>query len=204
MSEDREQKDRLQALANAIAASPHNLVSARAKEELESRHLPECESFARLLAEPGPVLDLGAGGGLPGLVVAIVRPELEVHLLEATAKKAHFLQETAAALGLAVRVHHGRAEQMARGPLLGAFGMVTARAVAPLERLVGYAAPYLAPGGRLYAIKGERWAEEVEAAGTALKRAGLEVAADPARDPQMGPDATDPHRPRVVMLARGT
>ena len=204
MNDDREQRQRLQDLVRAIAASPHNLVSARAKEELGSRHIPECESFARLLAGPGPVLDLGAGGGLPGLVIAIVRPELEVHLMEATAKKVSFLQETAATLGLMVQVHHGRAEEMGRGALRGAYGIVTARAVAPLERLVGWAAPYLAPGGRLYAIKGERWAEEVAAACTALRRSGLEVAGDPAQDPQLGPDAADPHRPRVVMLARSS
>jgi len=196
------QADRLDVLASAIAASPHNLVSARARDELQSRHIPECRSFAALLGDQGPLLDLGSGGGLPGLVIAIVRPELEVHLLEATAKKAEFLQQTAAALEVRVQVHRGRAEELARGPLRAAFGIVTARAVAPLKRLVGWAAPYLAPTGRLYAIKGERWAEEVEAAGPALARAGLTVVADPQHHPQLGPDGADPHRPRVVMIAR--
>lgn len=199
---DRSQSEPLRRLALAIATSPHNLVSARAREELESRHIPECQSFAGMLREPGPVLDLGSGGGLPGLVIAIMRPELDVHLLESTEKKADFLEQTAAALNLTVQVHHGRAEELARGPLRRAFGIVTARAVAPLERLVGWAAPYLAPDGRLYAIKGQRWAQEIEAAGSVLRRSRCEVVADPATDPQMGPDAVDPHRPRVVMIAR--
>lgn len=202
MGADEPQRQQLDGLVTAIATSPHNLVSARARGELGSRHIPECEAFAGLLSGPGPVLDLGAGGGLPGLVIAILRPDLEVHLLEATAKKAAFLEETATTLGLSVQVHHGRAEAMARGPLRAAFDIVTARALAPLERLVGWAAPYLAPGGRLYAIKGERWATEVEAAGGALRRSGLEVMSDPDQDPQLGPDGADPHRPRVVMLAR--
>ena len=201
MGDESDQAERLHVLASAIAASPHNLVSARAKDELETRHIPECRSFAHLLGDQGPVLDLGSGGGLPGLVIAIVRPDLEVHLLEATSKKAAFLEEAAQALGVSVQVHRGRAEELARGPLLGSFEIVTARAVAPLERLVGWAAPYLAPSGRLYAIKGQRWEQEVEAAGPALARARLEVVGDP-QHPLLSPDETDPHRPRVVMIAR--
>ena len=201
MDDETGRAERLHVLASAITASPHNLVSARAKDELETRHIPECRSFAHLLGDHGPVLDLGSGGGLPGLVIAIERPDLEVHLLEATSKKAAFLEETSQALGVSVQVHRGRAEELARGRLLGCFEIVTARAVAPLERLVGWAAPYLAPSGRLYAIKGQRWAEEVEAARTALARARLEVIGDP-QHPHLSPDGTDPHRPRVVMIAR--
>lgn len=192
----------LQLLAQAIETSPHNLVSRRARAELSSRHLPECWSFAGLLPERSPVLDLGSGGGLPGLVIAIARPDLRVHLLESTAKKVVFLRETAAALGVHIRVHHGRAEELARGSLRRAFPTITARAVAPLERLVVWAEPYLGPDGSLLAIKGERWSQEVVAAEPALDRLGLEIAADPERDPQLGPTAADPHRPRVVMIGR--
>ena len=193
---------RLELLADAIRTSPHNLVSRRARDELTTRHLPECQSFARMLPGDARVLDLGSGGGLPGLVVAIVRPDLQVHLLEATAKKVTFLRETAALLDVEVQVHHGRAEDLARGPLRHAFDAVTARAVAPLERLVAWAEPYLGPDGVLLAIKGARWADEVVAAEAALHRHGLEVLGDPERDPQLGPTAADPHRPQVVMLAR--
>ncbi len=199
-----EAEDALTRLAVAIRGSPHNLVSRRSRDELESRHLPECVAFARVLPTVGPVLDLGSGGGLPGLVIAIVRPDLEVHLLEATGKKVTFLRGTARALGLAVRVHHGRAEDLATPPRREAYPVVTARAVAPLDRLAGWAAPYLAPGGRLFAIKGEGWRDEVHAAGAALTGLGLTVLGDPDRDPQLGPSRDEPHRPRVVMIGRST
>jgi 16S rRNA (guanine527-N7)-methyltransferase len=194
--------DALDRLAAAIRSSPHNLVSRQAREELETRHVPECLAFARILPPGGPVLDLGSGGGLPGLVIAIARPDLEVHLLEATAKKAGFLAEVSTSLGLATQVHRGRAEELAKGPLRSRFAVVTARAVAPLHRLAVWAEPYLAPAGRLYAIKGERWAQEVDAAGTVLARLHLTVEADPSSHPQLRPSASDPQRPLVVMLAR--
>lgn len=192
----------LELLARAIETSPHNLVSRRARAELTTRHLPECWSFACLLPERSPVLDLGSGGGLPGLVIAIARPDLQVHLLEATAKKVAFLRETAAALDLEVQVHHGRAEELTRGALRRAFPTVTARAVAPLARLVAWAEPYLGPDGALLAIKGARWSQEVAAAAPALDRLALQVMADPEHDPPFGPTDGDPHRPRVVMIGR--
>lgn len=192
--------DRLDRLAQAIRSSPHNLVSRRAREELILRHIPECRAFAHLLPTGSRVLDLGSGGGLPGLVIAIERSDLTVELLEATAKKVAFLREASADLGVDVRVHHGRAEVLAREGLGESFLVVTARALAPLERLVGWAAPFLAPGGRIYAIKGARWQEEVDAAGPALQQHGLTVVGTPEDDPRLRPDADSPHRPLVVML----
>lgn len=189
-------------LAERIAASPHNLVSRRAREELLDRHVPECRSFARLLPETGQLLDIGSGGGLPGLVIAILRPRLEVHLVEATAKKVGFLREVAGELAPGVVVHHGRAEELARGPMRHAFPTVTARAVAPLQRLVVWSEPFLHPDGLLWAIKGERWAEEVAEATGRLERLGLEVVGDPGVHPQLAPSPDDPHRPRVVMIGR--
>lgn len=203
MSRSEETTDeRLGRLAQAIAVSPHNLVSKRAKAELESRHIPECVRFAAMLPTRGPLLDIGSGGGLPGLVIAIVRPDLEVHLLEATGKKVAFLRETASALGVHAEVHKGRAEELAKSPLAGRFPLVTARAVAPLERLIRWAAPYLARDGALYAIKGEKWAEEVGSAAPRLADLGLTVTADPSSDPHLAPSPTDPLRPRVVIIAR--
>lgn len=195
-------EDRLRVLAQAIAASPHNLVSRTARAELTTRHIPECRAFARQLPTDGPLLDLGSGGGLPGLVIAIVRPDLEVHLLEATGKKAAFLEETAARLRLPVTVHRGRAEELARGELLRRFRIVTARAVAPLQRLVPWAAPYLHRDGHLFAIKGERWRQEIEDAEPVLARFDLAVVGDPSTHPQLGEDPADPLRPRVVMIGR--
>ena len=141
------------------------------------------------------LLDIGSGGGLPGIVIAITRPDLELHLMEATGKKATFLSEVAARLELRVTVHHGRAEELARPPLTGSFDLVTARAVAPLERLVPWAEPYLGPKGQLHAIKGERWGEELDAARPTAERLGLRVVARPGR-------SRGDLEPLVVVLGR--
>ena len=205
---DAELHDRLERFAALIAGSPHNLVSRAARAELTSRHIPEAVSFAGSLPGPGRLLDLGSGGGLPGMVIAAVRPDLEVHLLDATAKKVAFLEDAATALGLTVTVHHGRAEDLGRTGLRGRFDVVTARAVAPLDRLVALAAPFLTTGGTLHALKGDRWRQELEDAATAIRRCGLRLQAVPEDDGPdgsgtPGPGATsDGPRPRVVVLAR--
>lgn len=187
-------EDGLSTFAELLRDSPHNLLSPRGLEELESRHFPESVAFSEALPTEGRLLDIGSGGGLPGLVIALVRPGLDVHLMDATRKKADFLRDAAASLGLGVEVHHGRAEELAAGNLAGTFDMVTARAVAPLQRLVPWAAPYLRPGGRLHAIKGERWAEELDQACDAIERSGMVVVATP--EGGLGP--------RVVVLERKT
>lgn len=198
-----EQADQLRWFAELVSASPHNLVSRRARTELLSRHIPECVGLARLLPGAGSkILDLGSGGGFPGLVIAIVRPDLRVDLLDATAKKTQFLTETAAVLGVHVNVHTGRAEDLHRDrELSSAFDVVTARAVAPLSRLTTWALPFLQPGGLLYAMKGERWAEELAEARDVIATSGASVVATPddLPDPEESPAAT---HPRVVMLAR--
>jgi 16S rRNA (guanine527-N7)-methyltransferase len=192
--------EKLASYAALVRASEHNLVSRRARDELESRHVPECVRLAAMLPRgEHRLLDLGSGGGFPGMVLAIVRPELEVHLLDATAKKTAFLEEAAERLAVHVRVHTGRAEELAGGELRGSFDIVTARAVAPLERLVAWGMPFLAPGGLLCAVKGARWAEELAAAAAAIARSGASVVATP--DDVEAPPAGGP-QPRVVMLAR--
>lgn len=197
--------ERLARFAALVRASEHNLVSRRARDELESRHVPECVRLAEVLPQGSQrVLDIGSGGGFPGMVIAIVRPELEVHLLDATAKKTDFLASAAAALGVEVGVHTGRAEDLARDDgLAGAFDVVTARAVAPLDRLVRWAVPFLRPGGLLYAVKGERWSEELEAARDAIAKQGASVVATPD-DVHNPDDDSEGLLPRVVMLGRVT
>lgn len=179
----------LEAFATLLRASPHNLLSAKGLEEIESRHFPESVAFAESLPASTRLLDVGTGGGLPGIVIAIVRPDIEVHLLEATGKKARFLDDVATELGLSFTVHHGRAEALARPPLRDSFDTVSARAVAPLAKLSSWCAPYLRLGGRLHAIKGEQWRAELEASGDAIRRAGLRVVATPQepRDERGGP-----------------
>lgn len=192
---------RLVRYAELVASSPHNLVSARDRTQLLSRHIPECVAFATMLpAGPARVLDVGSGGGLPGLVVAMLRDDLEVHLLDATRKKTTFLADTAHLFDVRATIHTGRAEELASGPLAGSFDLVTVRAVAPLDRLVAWTVPFLRPGGQLYAIKGARWADELAHAGAALRRCGAHVVATP------GTDAIDTDHeavgPRVVIIGR--
>ena len=179
----------------AIRSSPHNLVSPRAAEELESRHVPECLALARMLPDgPGRLVDVGSGGGLPGIVIAIARPDLRVTLLESTRKKAEFLRATARSLGLDVEVVNERAETLS-----GDFDLATARAVAPLDRLIPWVMPLLRSGGSLFAIKGERWREELEDAEEHLEGGTAHLVATPdaaqARDDDVDPPL------RVVIIA---
>lgn len=187
----------LEGFAKLLRASPHNLLSPRGLVELESRHFPESLAFARNLPEGPRLLDLGSGGGLPGLIIAAARPDLDVHLLEATGKKAAFLAEAAGVLGLNVTVHHGRAEELAVGALAGDFSLVTARAVAPMVRLGPLAAPFLAPGGQLHAIKGDRWREEMAEAQGPIQAAGLTLVGSPE-----GPRREGDEGPAVLVLER--
>ncbi len=194
--------DRLARYARLLRESPHNLLSPKGLTELEVRHFPESIAFARDLPLGPRLLDIGSGGGLPGVVIAIARPDLEVHLLEATGKKADFLAATADTLALPVTVHRGRAEELATGELKAAFDLVTARAVAPLNRLAVLAAPYLKKGGQLHAIKGQRWSEELDEARPALAGLGLEVSATPDRASTEGDQDGIGSRPLVVTLRR--
>jgi len=188
-------------LAALIRASPHNLVSRSAREELLSRHIPESVQLARQLPvseRPLRLLDVGSGGGLPGLVIALERPDLQVELLEARQKKVDFLREAIAELRLRTVVHHGRAEDLSGTSLGSAFDLVTARAVAPLERLLPWTIPYLRPGGLLFAVKGARWQHELLDARAALGQLGASVIETP------GPDAARSGAPRIVLIARSS
>jgi 16S rRNA (guanine527-N7)-methyltransferase len=203
LSQDPVTQAALERFAALVASSPHNLVSRRARAELSTRHVPECVALAGLLpAGPARLLDVGSGGGFPGIVIAITRPELEVHLLDSTAKKTEFLAETVHELGLGnVTVHTGRAEELARGELRSSFDLITARAVAALDRLLAWTVPFLAPEGVLYAVKGERWRDELERATESLRRTGARVLATPDDLPQRDGVRSE-EWPRVVMIGR--
>jgi 16S rRNA (guanine527-N7)-methyltransferase len=192
-----ERQERLQIYSQMLRDSPHNLLSPKGLLELEERHFPESLAFAEALPQFERLLDVGSGGGLPGVIIAIVRPETEVHLLEATGKKARFLAEVGQQLGLDLCVHLGRAEDLAKPPLVASFDIVTARALAPLDRLAGWCAPYLRPGGTLHAIKGERWPAELESGRAAIQAARLKVKSIPEAG-----DAKAASHPSVVVLER--
>jgi len=146
------------------------LVGPREPARLWERHLLNCAGLSELL-EPGElVLDIGSGAGLPGLVLAVLRPDVHLELVEPLLRRATFLTEAVDALGLTnVVVRRNRAEELA-GKVLA--DVVTARAVAPLDRLAGWALPLLRADGRLLALKGEQAAAELTAGRPALRKAG--------------------------------
>lgn len=193
---------RLRTLVELVNSSPHNLVSPRARQSLWTRHVPECLALRSLVpAHATTVLDVGSGGGFPGLVMASVLPDLDFRLLEATGKKAAFLREAAHAMRLSrVVVVHDRAESVV-ADWRGEFDVVTARAVAPLERLVGWTVPFLSPSGVVLAIKGERWRAELHEAAGAIQRHRAKVVATPD-DRMPAVEGAAEWAPRVVTLAR--
>ena len=135
-----------------------NLISAETAAEIDQRHIADCAQLQPLLPPEGPIADIGSGAGLPGLVLAIVQPEREVHLVESDKRKAAFLVEASAQLKLPmVRVHACRVE-IAKLPPLSA---ITARALAPLATLLPYADKFLAPGGVAVFPKGKTAEKEL-------------------------------------------
>ncbi len=147
------------------------------------------------------VLDVGTGAGLPGLALKIARPDLRVTLLDGTAKKLLFCRAVADDLDLeGVETVHARAEDAAgRADLVGAFDVVTARAVAPLARLLAWLAPFVAPGGAALALKGAGVGGEMAEAQPVARRLGLHLEA-PVAVPL--PEAEEPTVRQIVRARR--
>lgn len=164
-------------LAELIAGSPHGLVSAADREVLSTRHIPECRALGGWLGAPeGRWMDLGTGGGLPGLVLARDHPQAKWVLVEARRKKAREVERFADELGVDCEVVAERCEELAWEPEhREGFEGVVGRAVAPLRVLVELARGFLGPGGRLVAVKGQGAAEEVRAAAGALESTRMRV-----------------------------
>jgi 16S rRNA (guanine527-N7)-methyltransferase len=149
------------------------LIGPREAFRLWDRHLLNCAVLGEAVPEGASVADVGSGAGLPGLVVAIARPDVRVTLVEPLLRRTRFLHEAVEILGLAnqVEVVRARAEDLAGERL---FDIVTARAVAPLDRLAGWCLPLVAPHGELVAMKGGSAVAEVEQTWPALRRMGCE------------------------------
>lgn len=150
------------------------LIGPREAPRIWDRHLLNCAVVGELIPTDATVIDVGSGAGLPGLVLAIARPDLQVTLLEPLARRTAFLTEAVDALGLedSVQVLRGRAEEVAAGPDPVRGDVVTARAVAPLDRLAAWCLPLAAPGGRLLALKGASAADEIVEHAPAVHRLG--------------------------------
>jgi 16S rRNA (guanine527-N7)-methyltransferase len=165
-------------LAELIASSPHNLVSRGERGRVRSVHIPEAAAVGALL---GPAvgsrwLDLGTGGGLPGLVLALLFPEVEWTLLDATGKKVEAVRGFIEVLGLGnARAVKGRAEELALQPAYGGrYDGVVSRAVARLPQLMTLARGFLRDGGVLAAITGPRVDEEMDEAERVRRQLGFQ------------------------------
>lgn len=143
------------------------LMGPREAGRLWSRHILNSVALAGLFPAGASVADVGSGAGLPGLPLAIVRPDLQVTLLESLARRSHFLELAVSELGLAERVAVVRTRAEDHD---GRYQVVTARAVAPLPRLLQWCWPLVVSGGQLVAAKGQAAEQEVREA-TALLRA---------------------------------
>ena len=147
----------------AGAGVERGLLGPREVDRLWDRHLLNSAVVGELLDPGERVVDIGSGAGLPGIPLAIARPDLEVVLLEPLLRRSEFLTEVVAELGLALEVVRGRAEDPWVRDQFGARDVAVSRAVAALDKLTKWSMPLLQPGGRMLAIKGERAPEEVKA-----------------------------------------
>ncbi len=146
------------------------LIGPREAPRLWERHLVNCALLGEAVPQGADVCDIGSGAGLPGLVLAIARPDLRLTLVEPLLRRTTFLTEVVERLGLAnVEVVRARAEEL-HGTR--EFSVVTSRAVAPLGRLLDWSMPLVRQGGTLVAMKGASAADEVTEAAAELRRHG--------------------------------
>ena len=155
----------------ADAGVQRGLIGPREVPRLWERHLLNCAVLSEVVPEGVTVCDVGSGAGLPGIPLALVRDDLKITLLEPLLRRTNFLTEVVELLGLDhVTVVRGRAEEvMGKIP---AVHVVTARAVAPLDRLATWGIPLLRPYGEMLALKGDTAEEELKSAATALTKLG--------------------------------
>ncbi len=154
----------------ASSGIERGLLGPREGPRLWDRHVLNCAVLSELISQDASVVDVGSGAGLPGLAVAIARPDLEVHLVEPLERRVTWLSEVVEDLQLTnVTVHRARAEEVA-GTVLGDY--VTARAVAALSTLAGWTIPLTRPGGQVLAIKGRSAGEEIVKARKVIRTLG--------------------------------
>jgi 16S rRNA (guanine527-N7)-methyltransferase len=148
------------------------LIGPREVDRLWDRHILNSAAVGELIEPDARVLDIGSGAGLPGVPLAIARPDLSVTLVEPMLRRSDFLAEAVELLGLDAAVLRARAEDAAARNELGGADVVTSRAVADLLKLARWSLPLLRPGGRMLALKGERAESEVAEHGPAMTRLG--------------------------------
>jgi 16S rRNA (guanine527-N7)-methyltransferase len=152
----------------------HGLIGPREVPILWERHILNCAVVHEAFPQGVAVADVGSGAGLPGLALAIVRPDLRLHLVEPLLRRTAWLESTVGELGLDnVTVIRARAEELHGGMVVP---YATARAVARIDKLARWTFPLLEPGGQLVALKGSSAADELAAQETVLRRLGMTAA----------------------------
>ena len=151
-----ERQDEIQAFAHFLATAgiERGLIGPREGERIWDRHIFNCLPVTQLLPEGTTLFDIGSGAGLPGIVIALARPDIQVTLIEPLERRVEFLKE--ATDGLNIEVIRGRAQDVKKSA-----HYVTARAVAPLEKLKKMSWHMVKTGGALLAMKGESAAAEM-------------------------------------------
>ena len=160
-----ENQGKIQAFATLLKTTgiEHGLIGPKEGDRIWERHIANCIPITTIIPKGVRLADIGSGAGLPGVVIALARPDLKVTLIEPLQRRVDFLNQVIAELQLPIKVVRGRAEAVKMQ-----FEVVTARAVAPLEKLIQISWHMIPKGGRLLAIKGESAAEEL--ATTKLKK----------------------------------
>ncbi|WP_369257397.1 16S rRNA (guanine(527)-N(7))-methyltransferase RsmG [Geodermatophilus amargosae] len=174
------------------------LIGPREVPRLWERHVLNSAAVAEAVPEGARVVDVGSGAGLPGIPLALARPDLRMTLVEPMARRVEFLEEVVGELGAAWRVVRGRAEERSVVTAVGPVDVVTARAVAALPRLVGWCRGLLRPGAQLVALVGARALEELPALVPDLEAAGMRDVHPRAVGAGLGEAATT-----VVVMTRG-
>jgi 16S rRNA (guanine527-N7)-methyltransferase len=158
-------EDQIQRYAQFLAGAgiERGLIGPKEGDRIWERHIANCIPITTIIPQGVRVVDIGSGAGLPGVVIALARPDLKVSLVEPLQRRVDFLNEIVAELGLDIEVIRGRAERVKKQ-----FEVVTARAVAPLEKLINISWHMIPKTGSLMAMKGESAADEIQA--TTLKK----------------------------------
>jgi 16S rRNA (guanine527-N7)-methyltransferase len=155
-------------------ATVRGLIGPREVPRLWERHLLNCAVITERMPQGSSVCDIGSGAGLPGIAIAIRRPDLNLTLVEPLLRRTTFLELAVSRMGLDnVTVHRGRAEELHGDPeWAGGFDVVTSRAVAPMDRLAGWSLPLVRPGGLFLAMKGSSAQDELDRAAKVIRRLG--------------------------------
>ena len=184
------------------AGVTRGLIGPREVPRLWDRHVLNSAAVAEAVPTGARVVDVGSGAGLPGIPLGLARPDLDMILVEPMARRVEFLEEVVAELaapaGLRWRVVRGRAEERSVATAVGPVDVVTARAVAPLPRLVGWCRGLMRPGTQLIALVGASALAELPALVPELEAAGMRDVHPRAVGADLGDAATT-----VVVMTRG-